>query len=103
MLRRIPKGLLLVALLAAFGASMAPAFGRSHTCRCYHSGDRPLLPPPGGCHFDQTALQCVNTSCTGSCFYSLLLACGQGFTNLASTALGARPLEVVRLVLGQGV
>ncbi len=67
MLRRIPKVLLLVALLAALVASSAPAFGGSHTCRCYHSGDRPLLPPPGGCHFDQTALQCVNTSCNGSC------------------------------------
>ncbi len=68
MLRRIPQVLLLVALLAAFAASIAPAFGRSSTCSCYHSGDRPLLPPPGGCHFDQRTLQCVNTSCNGTCF-----------------------------------
>jgi len=68
MLRRIPKVLLLVALLAALVASSTSAFGGSHTCRCYHSGDRPLIGPPGGCHFDQTALQCVNTSCNGSCF-----------------------------------
>ncbi len=68
MLRRLPQLLLLVALLAAFVASGAPAFGGSHICRCYHSGDRPLLPPSGGCHFDQTALQCVNTSCNGGCF-----------------------------------
>jgi hypothetical protein len=68
MLRRIPKVLLLGALLAAFAASIAPAFGGSHTCRCYHSGDRPLFPPSGGCHFDQKTSQCVNTSCLGTCY-----------------------------------
>ena len=68
MLRRIPKVLLLMALLAAFVASSAPVFGASHTCRCYHSGDRPLFPPSGGCHFNHSTLQCVNTSCNGSCF-----------------------------------
>ena len=68
MLRRTPKVLLLVALLAAFAASIAPAFGGSHTCRCYRSGERPPFPPSGGCHFDQRTLQCVNTSCNGSCF-----------------------------------
>ncbi len=35
MLRRIPKVLLLVALLAAFAASISPAFGRSSACGCY--------------------------------------------------------------------
>jgi len=66
MLRRIPKVLLFVALLAAFVASSVPVFGGSHTCSCYRSGDRQLL-PQAGCHFDQRALQCVNTSCPGSC------------------------------------
>ena len=66
MLRRIPKVLLLVALLAALVASAAPAFGRSPTCSCYRSGDRQLL-PQAGCHFDQKTSQCVNTSCRGTC------------------------------------
>ncbi len=65
MLRRIPKVLLLVALLAAFAASIAPAFGRSQTCIC--SADFGRRVPPGGCHFNQTTLQCVNTSCVGNC------------------------------------
>lgn len=68
MLRRIPKVLLLVALLAVLVASSATVFGGSHTCTCYtDTGGRNLV-PPGGCHFDQTTLQCVNTSCRGSCF-----------------------------------
>jgi hypothetical protein len=45
MLRRIPKVFLLVALLAAFAASIAPAFGRSSTCGCYIlKGDRIFRP-----------------------------------------------------------
>jgi hypothetical protein len=68
MLRRITKVLLLVALLAAFVASSAPVFGGSHTCSCYlDNGGRDLV-PPGGCHFDQRTLQCVNTSCPGTCY-----------------------------------
>lgn len=67
MLRRIPKVLLLAALLAAFVASSTVAFGRSNTCSCYRSGDRQLLPQVG-CHFDRKTLQCVNTSCPGTCF-----------------------------------
>jgi hypothetical protein len=68
MLRRIPKVLLLVALLAAFAASIAPAFGSASACGCYRFvGDR-IFRAPGGCHFDQSKLQCVSTSCTGSCF-----------------------------------
>jgi hypothetical protein len=67
MLKRIPKVLLLVALLAAFGASSAPVFGSSASCRCYRSGDR-SIGPPGGCHFDQRTLQCINTACLGSCY-----------------------------------
>lgn len=67
MLKRITKVLLLVALLAAFVASSAPAFGRAGTCRCYSVGDRQLV-IPGGCHFDQKTSQCVNTSCRGGCF-----------------------------------
>ena len=67
MLRRVPKVLLLVALMAAFAASIAPAFGRSHTCSCCRSSDRQLL-PQAGCHFDRRALQCVNTSCPGTCY-----------------------------------
>jgi len=66
MLRRIPKVLLLVALLAALVVSSAPVFGGSHTCRCFANFGRNLV-PPGGCHFDQSTLQCVNTSCNGSC------------------------------------
>jgi hypothetical protein len=66
MLRRIPKVFLLVALLVAFAASIAPAFGRSRTCGCFRSGDRQLL-PQAGCHFDQKTSQCVNTSCRGTC------------------------------------
>jgi hypothetical protein len=66
MLRRIPKVLLLVTLLAAFVASSGTAFGRSHICSCFRSGDRQLL-PQAGCHFDQRTLQCVNTSCRGTC------------------------------------
>ncbi len=65
MLRRIPKVLLLVALLAALVASSVPAFGRSQTCICSANFGRRL--PPGGCHFDQRTLQCVNTSCPGIC------------------------------------
>jgi hypothetical protein len=66
MLRRISTVLLLVTLLAAFVASSGTAFGRSHTCSCFRSGDRQLL-PQAGCHFDQRTLQCVNTSCRGTC------------------------------------
>jgi hypothetical protein len=66
MLSRIAKVLLLVALLAVFVASSATAFGRSHTCSCFRSGDRQLL-PQAGCHFDQKTFQCVNTSCRGTC------------------------------------
>ncbi len=68
MLRQVSKVLLLVALLGAFVASSAPVFGRSHTCRCYLDNGGRNLVPPGGCHFDQTTSQCVNTSCRGSCF-----------------------------------
>ncbi len=67
MLRRIPKVLLLVALLTTLVAGSAPVFGRSHVCRCYRSGDRQLLPQVG-CHFDQKTSQCVNTNCPGTCF-----------------------------------
>jgi hypothetical protein len=66
MLTRIPNVLLLLALLAAFVASSATAFGRSNTCSCYRSGDRQLLPQVG-CHFDRKLSQCVNTSCAGVC------------------------------------
>ena len=67
MLSRKPKVLLLVALLVVFAASIAPAFGKSSACGCYRFvGDR-IFRAPGGCHFDQTSLQCVSTSCTGFC------------------------------------
>jgi hypothetical protein len=67
MLSRIPKVLLLVALLAVFAASIAPAFGKSGTCGCYRFvGDR-IFKAPGGCHLDRTSLQCVSTNCTGFC------------------------------------
>jgi len=58
MLKRIPKVLLLVAFLAAFAASIAPAFGRAGACGCHPSDVRQLV-PPGGCHFDRKTLQCV--------------------------------------------
>ena len=64
MLRRLATVLLLVALLAAFVASSAPAFAR--TCGCYIY-DKRILRPAGGCHFDQSTLQCVNVSCRGTC------------------------------------
>ncbi len=66
MLRQIPKVLLFVALLAAFVATSAPAFGSSHTCRCVSVVERKLV-PPGGCHFDQSTLQCVSVNCRGAC------------------------------------
>jgi len=69
MLTRIPKVLLLVALLAAFAASIAPALGASHTCSCAKADKRlPFPPGGGGCHFDQKTSQCVNTGCSGTCF-----------------------------------
>ena len=66
MLKQIPKVLLLVALLAGFTASIAPAFGRAGACGCHPSDVRQLV-PPGGCHFDRKTLQCVNVSCRGVC------------------------------------
>jgi hypothetical protein len=66
MSKRIPKVLLLAALLAVFVSNSARVFGGSKTCSCYRSGDR-NLGPPGGCHFDQRTLQCVNSSCPGTC------------------------------------
>jgi hypothetical protein len=68
MLRRIPKVLMLVALLAAFAASIAPAFGGSHSCSCAKADKRLVPPGQGGCHFDQRTLQCVNTGCAGTCY-----------------------------------
>jgi hypothetical protein len=67
MLSRIPKVLLLVALLAVFVASSASLFGGANACGCYRFvGDR-IFKAPGGCHFNQTTLQCVSTSCRGFC------------------------------------
>jgi hypothetical protein len=67
MSKRMPKLLLLVALLASLVTSGAAAFG-STACRCYRFiGDRGPFPAPGGCHFDQKTLQCVSVSCTGFC------------------------------------
>ncbi len=63
MLTRISKVLLLVALLAAFVASSAPAFA-TPDCLCFS------LKKNGngeGCHFNKTTSQCVNTSCAGFC------------------------------------
>lgn len=68
MLRRIPKVLLLVALLAALVASSAPVFGGARTCSCAKADKRLILPGQGGCHFDQRTLQCVNTGCAGTCY-----------------------------------
>jgi hypothetical protein len=56
--RRIPKVLLLVALLTAFVASSVPAFRSSFHCRCLGAG---------GCHFDTKSSQCIITSCHGAC------------------------------------
>jgi hypothetical protein len=69
MLRRIPKLLLLVALLTTLVASSVPTFGafgtKSKICMC--SG--PVLRASGGsCHFDKTTSQCVNISCKFGCF-----------------------------------
>jgi len=65
MSKRISKLLLLAALLAAFLSSGTHMFG-AKTCSCYRSGDR-NIGPPGGCHFDQRTLQCVNSRCAGTC------------------------------------
>ncbi len=67
MLGRIPKLLLLAALLAVFAVSSTTAFG-SDVCECFN----PCFFCPkdstnGGCHFDQKTSQCVNTSCDGFC------------------------------------
>jgi hypothetical protein len=65
MLRRIPKLLMLVALLAAFAASSIPVFGNSG-CQCnvfFKGGGH-----QGGCQFDKKTSQCVNTGCKGECF-----------------------------------
>jgi len=68
MLRRITKVVLLVAFVTAMVASGPVAFARSG-CRCYRFiGDRGPFPAPGGCYFDQKALQCVSVSCTGFCY-----------------------------------
>jgi hypothetical protein len=67
MLRRIPKVLLLVALLAGFAASIAPAFGRPRTCGCYRFVGERIFKAPGGCHLDQTTSQCVSANCRGFC------------------------------------
>ncbi len=64
MLRRIPKVLLLVALLAAFAASSIPAFGGSSHCHCFRVFGKGGA---GGCHFDQKTSQCVITTCNGAC------------------------------------
>lgn len=65
MLRRIPKLLMLVALLAAFTASSISAFGNSG-CQCaeFSKGGG----HQGGCQFDNKTSQCVNTGCKGVCF-----------------------------------
>ncbi len=67
MFTRISKVVLLVALLTGLVASSAPVLRGSATCSC-HSTDPYKRLPPGGCHFDQRALQCVNTSCPGICY-----------------------------------
>ncbi len=68
MLRRIPKLLLLVALLVAFAASSIPAFGKSG-CTCFNpcfgckGGGQ-----TGGCQFNKNTSQCVNTGCKTFCY-----------------------------------
>lgn len=69
MLKQIPKLVLLVALLATFVVSSAPAFAGSKVCQCLSL--RCALGrscPQGGCTFDKKTSQCVNTGCSGSCF-----------------------------------
>ena len=68
MSRRMPKMLLLVALLAAFVASGTAAYGGSRACGCYFVKDFRLIHAPGGCQFDKSTSQCVSVSCTASCF-----------------------------------
>jgi hypothetical protein len=63
MLRRIPKVLLLVALLTAFLASSVPAFAGHSFCFCSQE------PHDGGCHLDKKTFQCVNTGCPGFCAF----------------------------------
>jgi hypothetical protein len=64
MLSRIPKVLLLLALLAALVASSVPVFAGSRRCSCV----KDLRPFPVGCHFDPRTSQCVNIGCPGSCY-----------------------------------
>jgi len=69
MLRLVPKVILLVALLATLVISGTSAFAGNRVCSC-------VTPacfltkrcPPGGCTFDKTTLQCINTGCKGTCF-----------------------------------
>jgi len=67
MFNRIPRVLLLVALLVAFVASSVAAFGSSRTCGCYIVKAERIFKAPGGCHFDQKTLQCVSAGCRGTC------------------------------------
>ena len=73
MLKQIPKVVLLVALLAVFVASSAPAlaaFGVNSgthggcTCLCFFCKS-----DGGSCTFDKETSQCVNHSCKGGCIF----------------------------------
>jgi len=59
MLRRIPKLLLLAALLAAFAVGRAPTLG----CSCIGSLSNSKSSAGGLCHFDKKTSQCIDTGC----------------------------------------
>ena len=72
MLKQIPTMLLLVALLVTFAVSSVPAFAAFTTaqtknkCVCANLGKGGG--GAGGCHFDATTFQCINTGCVSGCF-----------------------------------
>ena len=67
MLKRVPKLLLLVALLATFVVSRAPVFGRGKGCVCVINGG--TSSKTGGCNFKNG--QCINTGCKGFCAFNI--------------------------------
>lgn len=68
MLKQVPKLVLLVALLVAFGASCSSVFANNKSCQCFNAKCFAAKScSQGGCHVDTKTLQCINTGCKGSC------------------------------------
>lgn len=62
MLKQMPKLVLLVALVATFLVSSAPAFEKGCVCVAYNKNRAK------GCVFDANLDACINTGCPGLCF-----------------------------------